>query len=260
MEVGAEVDQMLLAIDIGNTMTNFGVFDNEKIIATYKFETSSVTSKDDAKVKGAGFMMLHKEVKEIDGVIISSVVPTKTSLYVDMASDWGVKALTLGPGLKTGLKLKVDYPSEVGADLIADTVGALTKYGPACLVVDLGTANKYILLDKDGAFAGLSIAPGVRISINALVSGAAALPEVNLKAPKNVVGKNTLDCMNSGIIFGTVFEIEGFAKAFEKEAGYSLKKIITGGNSRYVIDNLDGFTYDENLTLFGLAAIYSKRK
>ncbi|MCQ2798390.1 MAG: type III pantothenate kinase [Bacilli bacterium] len=251
---------MLLAIDIGNTMTNFGVFEGDNLIATYKFETSSVTSKDDAKVKGAGFMMLHKEVGKIDGVIISSVVPSKTSLYVDMASDWGVKALTVGPGLKTGLKLKVDYPSEVGADLIADSVGALTKYGPGCLIVDLGTANKYILLDKDGAFAGLSIAPGVRISINALVDGAAALPEISLKAPKHVIGTNTLDCMNSGIIYGTQFEIEGFAAAFEKEAGYPLKKVITGGNSRYVIEHLNDFTYDENLTLFGLASIYAKRK
>lgn len=251
---------MLLAIDIGNTMTNFGVFEGETLIATHKFETSSVTSADDASVKGAGFKLLHKEVGNIDGVIISSVVPSKTAFYVQMSKDlWGVRALTVGPGLKTGLKLKCDYPNEVGADLIADCVGASSKYGNSCLIVDLGTANKYIFLDKDGSFAGVSIAPGVRISINALVSGAAALPEINLKAPKRVIGTNTLDSMNSGIIYGTCYEIEGFAKAFEKEAGYPLKRIITGGNSRYLTGLLEGFIFDENLTLEGLASMYYRR-
>ncbi len=252
---------MLLAIDVGNTMTDFGVFEGTQLIATYKFETKSVTSADDASVKGAGFKMLNSEVGDIDGVIISSVVPSKTTFYAQMSKKlWGIKALTMGPGLKSGLKLKCDYPNEVGADLIADCVGVSSKYGNGCLIVDLGTANKYIYLDKEGAFAGVSIAPGVGISLNALISGAANLPDIGLKIPKNVIGKNTLDCMNSGIVYGTQFEIEGFAKAFEKEAGYPLKKVITGGNARYVSDLFPDYIYDENVLLCGLATIYSRRK
>jgi type III pantothenate kinase len=143
----------------------------------------------------------------------------------------------------------------VGSDLVADAVGGTKLYGSSLFIADLGTANKFLFVDKEMAFAGLAIAPGLAISMDALVNRTSALPEVSWAIPEKVMGKNTKDCMNSGITYGTAFQLEGFAKAFEKECGYPLKKILTGGNAMYVKDLLPDFHYDEFLILKGLCEI-----
>ena len=138
--------------------------------------------------------------KDIHGAILSSVVPSLTRIWSKICLDvFLTKPLVVGPHLKTGLPINADHPNEVGSDLVADAVGALHRYGPACVIVDLGTANKVILLDKEGAFSGVSIGPGFKISIDALVENTAALPEVSLLPPKSVIGRNTEDAMNSGM-------------------------------------------------------------
>ena len=253
---------MLLAIDVGNTLTDVGVFDNHKLIRTFLTESVSTKSADEYETILSLFIQSKSiDPREIGAVIISSVVPSLTRVFSLLSEKiFHCSPVILGPRLKSGLLLKVDHPAEVGSDLVADAVGALHKYGPSCVIVDLGTANKVILLDKTGAFSGVAIAPGFKISIDALVEKTAALPEVSLTVPKSVIGKNTEDAMNSGMIYGTGFAVRGLAEAFEKEAGYPLKKILTGGNAPYVKDVLPDFTYDEWILLEGLRDIYVRNQ
>ena len=254
---------MLLAIDIGNTLIDFGFFKEKKLESVYKAATKPIRSEDEYR----SVLLLALEAvgikkEDVHDIIISCVVPSLIRTFFDLSvSFFGKRPLVLGPVLTSGVKLNVDNPLEVGSDLVADSAGAKTRYGGGIFIADLGTASKYILLDKDGDFSGLVIAPGFRLSIEALVKGAAALPEVSLLAPKKVIGKNTLDCMNSGITYGTAFEALGFASAFEKEIGYPLQKVLTGGNAKYVASLLEkDFIYDENLLLYGLEAIYSRKR
>lgn len=254
---------MLLTIDIGNTLIDFGFFSKTKLESVYKAATKPIRSEDEYRsVLLSALETVRIKKEDVDDIIISCVVPSLIRTFYDLSlSFFGKRPLLLGPGLSSGVKLNVDNPLEVGSDLVADSAGAKVRYGTGIFIADLGTASKYIYLDKEGNFSGLVIAPGFRLSIEALVKGAAALPEVSLLAPKKVIGKNTLDCMNSGITYGTAFEVLGFASAFEKEVGYSLKKVLTGGNAKYVASLLEkDFVYDENLLLYGLEAIYRRKK
>jgi type III pantothenate kinase len=251
---------MLLAIDVGNTLTDFGVFDEHKLIRTFLTESVSTKSADEYETILALFIQ-SKAINplEIKAVIISSVVPSLTRVFSLLSEKiFHCPPVILGPRLKSGLLLKVDHPAEVGSDLVADAVGGLTGYGKGLFIADLGTANKFLFVDKEGAFAGLSIAPGLAISMDALVNRTAALPEVSWAIPSKVMGKNTKDCMNSGITYGTAYQALGFAEAFEKECGYPLKRILTGGNGVYVKDLLPSFSYDPSLLLKGLDVIFSR--
>jgi len=251
---------MLLAIDIGSTLTDLGVFDGDKLVSTYKTKSDVDKSYEEYQAILAFYIQTHNlSVKEITGSIISSVVPSLARIWAKLCLElFKTKPFILGPHLRTGLALKVDHPAEVGTDIVADAVGAYKKYGPATLIADLGTANKVILIDKDGALSGVSIAPGLKISIEALIENTAVLPEVSLQTPDHVIGKNTEDSMNGGLIYGTAFAIRGLADAFEKEAGYPLKRVLTGGNAPYVKGVLNDFDYDEWLLLEGLRFIYER--
>lgn len=247
---------MLLAIDIGNTMTELCVFDEDRLVSSFKIRSETDKSEDEHRLRFLTFLnSLDKDVA-IDSAIICSVVPVLSHVWFALVRKClKVRARVMGPGLKSGIAIRVDDPSSVGSDLIADAVGALKEYGPACFIADLGTASKFILLDKNGAFAGCVIAPGFGISMESLVDKTSALPEVNAIAPKKVIGKNTIDCMNSGIVYGAVYEINGFAEAFEREAGYPLKRILTGGYGSFVHRHLQDFTYNPTLLMTGLRDI-----
>jgi type III pantothenate kinase len=248
---------MLLTIDVGNTLTDFGVFDGETLLRTFKTESVSTKSADEYESIVRLFIQSKAlDPAEITEVIISSVVPSLTRVFSYLSLlIFRQNPILVGPHLRTGLLLKVDHPAEVGSDLVADAVGGTKLYGSSLFIADLGTANKFLFVDKEMAFAGLAIAPGLAISMDALVNRTSALPEVSWAIPEKVMGKNTKDCMNSGITYGTAFQLEGFAKAFEKECGYPLKKILTGGNAMYVKDLLPDFHYDEFLILKGLCEI-----
>ncbi|MCR4561635.1 MAG: type III pantothenate kinase [Bacilli bacterium] len=248
---------MLLTIDIGNTMVGFGIFENEKL--THSFATESHTSKSSDEYEAALKLLFSSNqlvFSMVDKVCISSVVPPLLRIFAPLCEKlFNLRPLVLGPGLKTGLPIKTDNPSEVGADLIADAVGGVALYGKDLFIADLGTANKFLYIDERGAFSGCAIAPGLMISMNALVNGTSALPEVSMDAPKSSIGKNTKDSMNSGIIYGTAFEILGFAERFEKELGKPLTKILTGGNAIYVKALLKDFHYEKDLLHEGLKTI-----
>lgn len=247
---------MLLVLDIGNTMTDLGIFDDCSLVKTFKTKSNTERSIDEYRVLFSSFLEREAARFSFHRVIISSVVPSLTRIWDSLCKEiFHIRPLILGPGLKTGLKLNVENPIEVGADLVADTIGAISLFGNNLFIADLGTANKYIYVDENGSFGGCAIAPGLLISMNALVRGTATLPQVSATVTKTVIGRNTNDSMNSGILNGTVYEIMGFYESFQKEVGHPLRPVLTGGNAFYVKDLLKDFHYEEWLLLLGLREV-----
>ncbi len=245
---------MLLAIDIGNTQTDFGLFDSSNLISTYR-----VPSHRDLTITQAiaSFTIFFQskgwDLSLVEAAVLSSVVPSLTHVYEAMCDSlFHLKPKILGPGLKSGLKVVTDNPKEVGADMIAASVGAKAKYGPRCIIADFGTATKVFLLDHDGAFAGCTIGAGLGLQAQTLSSSAALLPEVSLQIPPHFLGKNTNDSMNSALTYGNAFAVKSLCDAIEKEAGYPCKRILTGGYAAYVKSLFPEFAYEPGLVLWGL--------
>ena len=252
---------MNICIDVGNSTIGIGVFENNKLIERMVVNTDPKFTEDEFyQLFKKPFALLNKEDQKIDHIIFSSVVPqVNLPLLNALKKLSDVKPLLIGPGTKTGLAIKVDNPLEIGNDLIADLVSAKEKYGYPCLIADLGTASKILLLDKTGTFVSCLIMPGLTLSAQSLSSKAALLPEVSLIAPDTILAKNTLTAMNAGIVYGHADMILGLVNRYEKELGYSCKHILTGGGAIYVKDILkDNFIYDQNLNLDGLNIIINK--
>ena len=248
---------MLLTLDIGNTMAKFVFFnDDQTIYSRYLTKTRPERSFDEYKSFLLSFIQTNKLDIKIEDAIISSVVPSLTPVFLEVIKEvFGVNAKTLGPGLKSGVAIKTDNPKEVGADLVGDAIGAKLLYGGDVIIADLGTANKVILLDGKGDFVGCSIAPGLGLGLSALVSNTAALTDVSLQIPPKIIGKNTPDSMNSGLLYGTSFAISKMAEEVEKEVGHPCKKVLTGGYSSYVNRLLPEFEYEPDLLAVGLYSL-----
>ena len=253
---------MLLTIDVGNTLIAFGVFDKTQLVATFKTATDSKKSLDEYVSTIETFMQFRKLDKKLfRGAIISSVVPILTEVIkAAVFSAFELEVVILNPGLKTGLPILIDHPNELGSDLVADSVGAIAKYGTPLIIVDLGTAIKILAIDTKGAFVGATFYPGLYVAVDALIGRAAQLSRISLTRPKKVIGKNTRDSMNAGAIYGTVGMINGLLLHFEKELGYQTRHVLTGGDAIYVKDLLPDFIYDEFLILDGLRVIYEKNE
>lgn len=254
---------MNICVDVGNTMTKLGIFYNGVLHKTLSFKTDINRSEDELDVIISSLLMKNDiKIEDERYIILSSVVPSlNLPLKNVLTKIFGKHFISLGAGIKTGVALKVDNPNEVGSDLIADTVCAKNKYGYPTIVVDLGTATKILLLDKDGIFSGASIAPGLTISCTSLSKNGQLLPNVSLETPKKVLGRNTIDAMNSGVVFGHLEMVEGLVRRFEKEIGYSCKKVLTGGNSLYIKDIIDEeYIVDLNIAVEGLNIILEKNK
>ncbi len=251
---------MLLTIDIGNTMTDFGLNDQGAWLSFYRIFSKKESSVEEIT---ASFSLFFKskgyELTEVKDAIISSVVPSLTRVYVTLCKNlFHIDAKVVGPKLKTGLKIVTDNPKEVGADMVASSVGAKTKYGGACLVADLGTATKIYLLDPAGAFVGCCIGAGIGLKEKSLSSNAALLPEVSLQIPAKILGTNTIDCMNSSLTYGSSFEVKALCDAIEKEVGYPCKRILTGGYAHFVLPLMQEFVYEPTLVHEGLLSIYRR--
>lgn len=252
---------MVLTIDIGNSNINFGVFSGDEIKFVARIATD--TAKTEFEYAGAisnalAISGINKE--EIEGAIISSVVPPLNSVMkCAVKLVYGTDSLLVGPGIKTGIKIQCDNPASVGADIICACVAAHYLYGSPSLIVDMGTATKMMVMNSDGAFIGVSIIPGVMVSLDALAKRTAQLPMVSLEAPKNVIGKNTSDCMRSGIVFGNASMVDGMIDRIFEEIGSSLPVFATGGLSSVITPHCKHkITYDEFLVLKGLNIIYKK--
>ncbi len=252
---------MLLAIDIGNTNITLGLFDDSVLKTTARIATNIGKTPDQYALEIKGALELHgEEVGQVEDCIISSVVPqvaTNISAAVTLLCD--TVPLLLGPGVKTGLNIKIDNPSQLGADLVAAAVGALNEYTMPCIVIDMGTATTLSVLDKNGVFVGGSIAAGVKLTLQALSQGTAALPAVSIAPSHSVIGSNTVDCMQSGLVYGTAAMLDGLIERMEEELGYSTTIVATGGLSKEIIPLCrKDIIYNENLLLEGLRIIYDK--
>ena len=252
---------MVLTVDIGNTNIVLGGFVDDKLTFVARIATNANKTEDEYATKIKSILALHQvEKAEVRGAIISSVVPPLTRVMADaLKMVYGITPLLVGPGIKTGINIHCDDPSTVGADLICACVAANTIYGNPCLVIDMGTATKMMLIDNTGTFVGVSIIPGVNIALKALASGTAQLPQISLEAPKSVIGKNTADCMRSGAVFGNASMIDGMIDRLTEELGYELKLIATGGLSKTIIKHCKhDIILDDDLLLNGLNILYKK--
>lgn len=251
---------MILAVDVGNSNTIFGVFDNDALAFVTRMSTDTGRTEDEY----AAFVMNMLALRGIDrgiidGAIISSVVPTVDgAIKSAIVTLFGISPLTVGPGIRTGIKIHCDAPSTVGADLIAACVAAEHDYGSPALIVDLGTATKMTLLYR-GAFEGVSILPGVLMGLNALAQQTAQLPTVSPEAPPHPIGKNTVDCIKSGIVFGNAAMIDGMIDRIEAQVGEKLPVIATGGLAHLIIPHCThSIRTDDDLVLRGLRLLYRK--
>ena len=251
---------MNICIDVGNSTIGIGAFKDNKLVERMVVNTDPRFTEDEfyQLFKKTFAFMVNND--KIENIIFSSVVPqVNVSLLSALAMLTEVKPILIGPGTKTGLSIKVDNPMEIGNDLIADLVGAKEKYGYPCIIADLGTASKILLLDNNGTFMSCLIMPGLTLSAESLSNKAALLPEVSLIAPNSILAKNTLGAMNAGIVYGHADMILGLIRRIEKEIGYSCKHILTGGGATYIKEIVnDEFIYDKDLNLNGLNIIINK--
>lgn len=245
---------MILCVDVGNTSIKCGVYDNEHQIDFFLLNTNKNLTSFEYQKSLEPFLNKHK----LEGGIISSVVPTLTEIIkIALTSFINGEVLILNKNLKTKIPIKIDNPSELGSDLLAGAVGAIKKYEYPIVIVDLGTASKIFVVSKEKYFIGGVIYIGLETSMKSLVSNTAQLLEVPFEKNKAVIGKNTKTCIQSGIINGQIYQIREFIKDFEEELGYKLKKVITGGCSKFIKDYLDDFYIEPYLVLDGLNEIYN---
>ncbi|MBQ6816057.1 MAG: type III pantothenate kinase [Clostridia bacterium] len=252
---------MLLAADIGNTNITLGLYDDEALLFTARLATNLNQTSDQYAVEIKNILLLHGcRHESIEDAIICSVVPNVGKAVSNAISTLcNIVPLELGPGVKTGLNIKIDNPAQLGADLAAAAAGALHEYTMPCIVIDMGTATTVSVLDKNGALLGGAIAAGVNLTLKALTQNTSQLPAIRIEAPQKVIGTNTADCMRSGLIFGAAAMLDGFIDRIEAELGENATVVATGGLSREIIKHCEhNIIYNENLLLDGLRLIYNK--
>ena len=254
---------MILAIDIGNTNIVVGCIDKEKIYFIERLSTVRTKTELEYAIDLKTVLdIYHIRRTDIEGCIISSVVPQITNV-AKLAVEKILKkeALVLGPGVKTGLNIMLDNPGEMGADRVADAVAALTYYPVPLVIVDMGTATTVSVVDEKKRYLGGMILPGVRVSLDALTSRASQLSGISIEEPKKLIGKNTVDCMKSGILYGNAAAVDGIIDRIEEELGQKVTAIATGGMSGKISPHCRRkIIQDEDLLLKGLLVIYEKNK
>lgn len=254
---------MLLVIDIGNTNITVGIYKDDKIIKIFRLTTEYQRTSDDYGLSLLTFLQADNiAVEDIDDVIISSVVPKINYSFNNSIKKYFHKTpISIGPGVKTGIDIRIDNPSALGADRLVDAVGAFYTYGGPCLIVDFGTATTYDIVSSKGEFIGGVIAPGIGICAHALSSQTAKLPEVEIEKPDKIIAKNTIKSMQAGIVYGYIGQTEYIIRKIKEEYGQDLKVISTGGLGRIIANETDLIDiYDVQLTFKGLKIIYDKTK
>lgn len=253
---------MILAIDVGNSNIVLGALEKGKILFVSRIMTNKNKTSDEYAIELKEILELNKIPSDFEGAIISCVVPELVKTLTDAIKKVaGVDALTVGPGVKTGLNITIDNPAQLGSDLVVGAVASVNKYPVPTVIIDMGTATTVTVIDKNKALIGGMIMPGVRLSLRALTERTALLPNISLEAPKSAIGKNTIDCMKSGVVIGASAMLDGIIDRLEKELGYSATVIATGGIAEFIVPNCTHkITVDNNLLLDGLYAIYEKNK
>ena len=249
---------MLLGIDIGNTTIYFGVIENDEVKKCFRIATKKDMLSDEYAVVIKKVLEQNLNLLKIDSVIISSVVPEITE-EVEKAfyKILNIKAVVVKRDVKESFKIISNNLRDLGADLIADSTGAICKYGAPVIIFDMGTATTCSVINEEGAFVGGIICPGLKTSMNALIGNASQLSNFNLGSPKELIGTETDNAINSGVIYGHSEMINGLRKKIEEETGEKYKVVLTGGNSDYVINYIDkDIIQEKNLIFYGLNELY----
>ncbi|MCM3786516.1 type III pantothenate kinase [Neobacillus mesonae] len=254
---------MILVVDVGNSNIVLGIYKRRELLHHFRISTSRQSTTDEYGVLIHNlFRMSGISASDIEGVIISSVVPPLVNVLEEMCVKYvGKKPLLVGPGIKTGLNLRYENPREVGADRIVNAVAAIDRYQCPLVVVDFGTATTFDCIDAEGNYLGGAIVPGIGISTEALYQRASKLPRIELEKPKKVIGRNTVHAMQAGIIFGYAGQVDGIVERIKEEMEAEPKVIATGGLAELIASETK--TIEEvcpMLTLEGLRIIYERNK
>lgn len=254
---------MVLAVDIGNSNIVLGCFEDDRILFIERLSTNQNSTTLEYTVLIKTILELNNlSHASFQGGIISSVVPSVTQTVKEaMTRLTGKPVMVVGPGVRTGLKIMLDNPAQLGSDRVADAVAAINNYPCPLIIIDMGTATTISVIDGDKNFLGGMIIPGLRVSLDSLTNRTSQLPKISLEPPKKVIGSNTIDCMKSGIIYSTASSIDGAVDRLEEELGEKCTVISTGGLSKAIIPFCRrDIIIDDKLLLKGLVIIYNKNK
>ena len=254
---------MILTIDVGNSNIVLGAIREDEIIFEARLRTDSTKTSDEYCIDLKMLLDVYNlNSADIEGTIIASVVPqVSNSIQTAIRKLTGKVPLVVGPELKTNLHIDIDNPAETGADLIVGCVAALREHKAPMIIIDMGTATTMFVLDKNSAMVGGAIIPGVKISMDALTNRTALLPGLQLDQPKQAIGRNTIDCMRSGLMMGSACMIDGMIDRMEEELGYPTTVIATGGIAKFVIPMCrHEIIYDKDLLVKGLAILYRENQ
>lgn len=255
---------MILAIDIGNTNIVVGCFDKDRILFVERVSTESTKTELEYAISLKNVLEIYGiHPAQVEGGIISSVVPPLTNVLKASAEKIiSGKVLVVGPGVKTGLNILMDNPASVGSDLIVDAVAAIEEYPAPLIFIDMGTATTISVVDEEKRYRGGMILPGIRVSMDSLTSRTAQLPHISMEPPKRLIGRNTVDCMKSGMIYGNASCIDGMIRRIKKELERTdVTVIATGGLSKVILPYCEEtIIFDNELLLKGLRLIYEKNQ
>jgi type III pantothenate kinase len=253
---------MLLVVDVGNTQTHLGTYEGEELIEHWRFATVRASTADELGAAVRNLLALRGlSFADIDASIVSSTVPRQRPEWVEVGSHYlGHEVLVVGPGLRTGMPIRYDNPHEIGPDRLVNAVAGYDRVGGACVIVDFGTAVTHDVVSADGVYLGGVIFPGVEISLEALTERAAALPTIDLTPPRGVLGRNTVDAIRAGILYGYAGMVDGILARLEDEVGPA-RAVATGGLAGSVVPYCEAIDdYDDLLTLTGLRLIWERNR
>lgn len=252
---------MILAIDMGNTNIVIGCIDSQNTYFVERLTTIQDKTSTEYAINIKNILEIRKiHPSQIKGAILSSVVPPlNAAISSAVKKVLGYHPLLVGSGIRTGMNIMMDNPKTVGSDLIVDAVAALNEYSCPIIVIDMGTATTISAIDRAGNYIGGVILPGLKVSLDSLSSKTAQLPSISLAVPKRVIGKNTIDCMQSGIMYGNAGMLDGIIDRMEEELGEKATIVATGGLARFVVPLCrHSIQYDDALLLKGLLILYEK--
>ncbi|HEU4975832.1 MAG TPA: type III pantothenate kinase [Baekduia sp.] len=252
---------MLLVVDVGNTQTHFGTFRDDELVEHWRFATVRTSTSDELGAALRSLLELRGVgLDDLTASIVSSTVPQLEPEWLAMAEHYlGHRMLAVGPGIKTGMPIKIDNPRELGADRLVNAVAAYERLGGPCISVDFGTAVNFDVVSGQGEYLGGVLMPGVEISLDALTSRGAKLPRIDLVAPRRAIGKGTVDAIRSGVVFGYAEAVDGLIGRIQDELGEEAATIATGGLAGVVVPYTSSIEHvDDLLTLKGLKLLHER--
>ena len=254
---------MLLAVDVGNTQTHLGMFRGDELVEHWRFATVRFATADELATVLASMLDLRElSLRDVDAAIVSAVVPTLAQEYELLIERYlSGRGAMVGPGLKTGMAIRIDNPQELGADRLVNAVAAYDRVGGACIAVDFGTAINYDVVSARGEYLGGVISPGIEISLEALAARAARLPRVELEKPRHAIGKGTQEAIQAGVVYGFAGQVDGIVGRLREELGEEATAIATGGFAAAIIPFCDQVDeVDDLLTLTGLKLVWERNR